>query len=245
MFGTAGPAPTLEQVAAGCCAVIRDLPDEGPLLLGGYCSGGVVAYEMARQLVAAGREVAALVLLNSEAPWPREPRTQIEPHDPAWSAAFASYLERIGGRAAVRLGLSHADLTPLDPDRRLALILARAQRAGAVRADTSLAELRGTFAYFQAHALRRTEIMNGYAPGPYAGRVVLLRTAISPGDPPRGWDLIVPAIEVHYVAGNNASMLEEPHVAELGAAIARCLDVPGERSATAATIVAPGPASRG
>ncbi|AUX41120.1 hypothetical protein SOCE26_025250 [Sorangium cellulosum] len=238
MFGAAGPVPTLEQVAAGCCAEIRDVPVEGPLLLGGYCSGGVIAYEMARQLVAAGREVAALVLLNSEAPPPRGARARIDPDDPAWSTAFASYLERIGGRAAVRLEISHADLAPLDPERRLALLLARARRAGAVRADTTAAELRGAFVYFQEHALRRDKILNGYAPGPYAGRVVVLRAAAPCGDPARGWDHIAPGVEVHEVAGDNASMLDEPYVAELGATIARCLDEPGAQPDTAVAVVA-------
>lgn len=38
---------------------------EGPYLLGGHSFGGVVSYEIARQLKERGREVAFLVLLDS------------------------------------------------------------------------------------------------------------------------------------------------------------------------------------
>jgi hypothetical protein len=43
----------------------------GPYLLGGTCSGGMVAFEMAQQLVAAGREVALLALFDVNHPLTR------------------------------------------------------------------------------------------------------------------------------------------------------------------------------
>src|SRR5207248_3803027 len=49
----------VEQVLAAC--------PEGPLLLGGYCNGGLVAYETARLLTAAGRRVDRLVLIATDA----------------------------------------------------------------------------------------------------------------------------------------------------------------------------------
>jgi thioesterase domain-containing protein len=42
----------------------------GPYHLGGWCYGGTVAYEMARQLVAQGHEVALLALIDCYAPLP-------------------------------------------------------------------------------------------------------------------------------------------------------------------------------
>src|SRR5262249_56015847 len=49
----------LEEVIGAC-------PD-GPLMLGGYCNGGLVAYETARLLTAAGRRVERLVLIATDA----------------------------------------------------------------------------------------------------------------------------------------------------------------------------------
>jgi thioesterase domain-containing protein len=56
---------TLEDMAACYLQVIRARQPEGPYNLGGYCFGGNVAYEMARQLEASGEQVSLLALLDS------------------------------------------------------------------------------------------------------------------------------------------------------------------------------------
>ncbi|MGH9554005.1 MAG: thioesterase domain-containing protein, partial [Terriglobales bacterium] len=59
---------TVELMAADYLAEIREIQSTGPYHLIGECSGGVVAYEMARQLVRAGEQVAFLALLDCRAP---------------------------------------------------------------------------------------------------------------------------------------------------------------------------------
>src|SRR5690606_7286479 len=58
---------TIEEMAAHYVAEIRTVQPRGPYYLSGYCFGGNVAYEMARQLEAAGETVALLALLDSAA----------------------------------------------------------------------------------------------------------------------------------------------------------------------------------
>src|SRR5207302_2901331 len=48
-------------------AAVRAVQPKGPYLLGGYCSGGIVAHALGRRLVEAGEEVGRLVLLDT--PW--------------------------------------------------------------------------------------------------------------------------------------------------------------------------------
>ena len=55
----------LEDMAAYYVEVVRAHQPEGPYYLGGYCFGGNVAYEMARQIQAQGGQVALLALLDS------------------------------------------------------------------------------------------------------------------------------------------------------------------------------------
>jgi FkbH-like protein len=55
----------LEEMALSYLDVVRARQPEGPYHLGGYCFGGNVAYEMARQLSLQGQEVALVVLLDS------------------------------------------------------------------------------------------------------------------------------------------------------------------------------------
>ncbi|HEX6865428.1 MAG TPA: thioesterase domain-containing protein, partial [Thermoanaerobaculia bacterium] len=68
--GLAGEVPPgkVEEMAARYVREVRVAQPEGPYLLGGWSSGGVVAFEMARQLVAAGEEVERVILIDSLAP---------------------------------------------------------------------------------------------------------------------------------------------------------------------------------
>ena len=54
---------TLEEVAAAHLQSIRATQPEGPYLLGGFCNGSYVAYEVARQLEEQGQKVELLVLI--------------------------------------------------------------------------------------------------------------------------------------------------------------------------------------
>jgi hypothetical protein len=56
--------PTIETMAAAHLKSMRAVQPEGPYFLGGWCNGGLVAYEMARQLHAAGQTVDLLVLMD-------------------------------------------------------------------------------------------------------------------------------------------------------------------------------------
>lgn len=67
--GTSGlPAfATVEEMAADYLARIRAIRPAGPYRLGGYCIGGLIAYEIARTLAAEGESADRLILVNSVA----------------------------------------------------------------------------------------------------------------------------------------------------------------------------------
>jgi thioesterase domain-containing protein len=60
--------PTLEEMATAHLEVMRRVQPEGPYLFGGWCNGGLIAYEMAKQLLAQGQTVDLLVLMDADAP---------------------------------------------------------------------------------------------------------------------------------------------------------------------------------
>ena len=64
-FASLGETPTLQSIAACLLRKILATQPQGPYTLGGFCAGGVLAYEIASQLRAAGHEVSLLVLLDS------------------------------------------------------------------------------------------------------------------------------------------------------------------------------------
>jgi amino acid adenylation domain-containing protein len=59
---------SIEDMAAYAIELMREIQPGGPYHLAGYCSGGVVAFEMARQLEASGDRVGMLALIDSTAP---------------------------------------------------------------------------------------------------------------------------------------------------------------------------------
>ena len=78
--GIDGVSPPLRgvcEMAAVYLEELQPLLPEGPLLLGGYSMGGVVAYEMAQRLAANGRPVRSLVLIDAGAPLPLPWRQRI------------------------------------------------------------------------------------------------------------------------------------------------------------------------
>ncbi len=60
-------APTIEEMAAAHLAALRAVRPQGPYVIGGFCVGGVVAYELAQQIVAAGESVEMLLIIDATA----------------------------------------------------------------------------------------------------------------------------------------------------------------------------------
>src|SRR5207248_2884737 len=108
----------VEQVIAAC--------PEGPLVLGGYCNGGLVAYETARLLTAAGRRVDRLVLIATDADT-RFRRLR-------WPVAATAHLMGLGSAGAVeqfgRLRHFADRIRELDARHQLRFVTHSAARLG-------------------------------------------------------------------------------------------------------------------
>lgn len=94
---------SIEQVAAEYIHMIRTSQRRGPYVLGGYSYGGIVAYEMAQQLIHMGEEVPLVVLFDTENPnVPARARSLGERISVNWrnsnSGNVAGKLLHLGGR---------------------------------------------------------------------------------------------------------------------------------------------------
>lgn len=65
--GETSPAGTIDEMVADYVGQIRRALPSGPCLIGGICSGGLVALEVARGLIAAGRQVGRVLLIDPPA----------------------------------------------------------------------------------------------------------------------------------------------------------------------------------
>lgn len=90
--GTYPPLTRIEDMAATYMKAIRRRQPHGPYLIGGYCGGGLIAFEVAQQLQSQGEQVALLALLD----------TMNFSHIPPLSAWRRGYYscERVGFHAA-------------------------------------------------------------------------------------------------------------------------------------------------
>jgi acyl transferase domain-containing protein/thioesterase domain-containing protein len=70
LYGGQAPHETFEEMAASYLEEVRVVQPHGPYLLSGFSGGGLVAYEMAQQLRAAGETVDMVVMLDT--PYPEE-----------------------------------------------------------------------------------------------------------------------------------------------------------------------------
>jgi len=59
---------SIEAMAADRLRVLRGMRPHGPYVVGGHCNGAFVAFELAGQLIDAGEEVPAVIVVDASAP---------------------------------------------------------------------------------------------------------------------------------------------------------------------------------
>jgi thioesterase domain-containing protein len=60
-------APSIKEMAAAHLAALRAVRPKGPYVIGGFCVGGLVAYELAQQIEASGESVEMLLIIDATA----------------------------------------------------------------------------------------------------------------------------------------------------------------------------------
>jgi aspartate racemase len=217
-----------EEMAAHYLKEIRLLQPQGPYFLGGYGSGGQVAFEMAQQLQAQEQEVALLALFDAYATG----SPAATPH----SEFFRYQVYRFGQRVQNTWG----SLSLLQPKAVLPYVLKQAAEA-ARGLSVGIAMGSKKFAGTSSHGAKASyrAAINDYVPKVYPGRMTLFRSSQQPAGynytPQLGWEgLPAEGVEVHEIPGYYGSILMEPRVRILAAQLQACLD----KSQTAKRLVA-------
>ena len=68
MGGAESPLTTIEDMASRYIREIREVHAAGPFTICGYCVGGLIAFEMGRQIRRAGKDEAHIVLIETDFP---------------------------------------------------------------------------------------------------------------------------------------------------------------------------------
>lgn len=108
-FGLSGTTPCLKELGRRLKARIEKIQPEGPYTVGGFCLGGILAYEVACQMRSAGQAVRLVVLLNSPNPTDSQSCDSL-----AAALAYIRYIVRrtaqVGPRKALAYGLERLKL---------------------------------------------------------------------------------------------------------------------------------------
>ena len=207
---------TLAAMAAEYVTAIRTRQPEGPYLLGGWSLGGVIAAEVARQLVAAGEGVDRLLLLDSAIPESALPAEAGE--------------ERFHAGREYGLDFDLAELAQMEPEAQLPFLFEHARKLGLIDEATPpelvhrvLGDLRTLFAH-------HVTLCQCHQPQWCPVDGVVFRPMEVPfdrgGPEDRGWSRFLRSVEVVMVPGHHHSMVALPHAVALAAAIDAALAGP-------------------
>ncbi|ARZ71697.1 peptide synthetase [Streptomyces albireticuli] len=224
------PLRTVEELAARYIAALREVQPRGPYAVGGWSFGGFVAFEIARQLRAAGEEVSRLVLLDTTA-LDRGARAR---HDDdallRWFFWELLLLERGGDSPMEAIPDELVSL-----EEKFDFIARLATDAGVLPAGSSGAVIRRLFGVYRANWRAALD----YRPGVQDQDLTLVR-AVRPlpevltamhgaagsrhQDRTNGWrDMTSGLLRVVDVAGDHLTIMEEPYVEHVARTVAELI----------------------
>ena len=198
---------SLADIAAPLARTIREAQPNGPYFIGGWCTAGIVAYEVSRQLMAEGCEVGLTVMVHSTNP---------------------VHYRRITKTAMRKSKIRHHMQMLMRHKGRDRWTYAMERVRGIFEEATDRFRAPDTVGNGEGVAFNK--ILDNaalhYAPEPFAGDIALFQPADRPDvlDYRPGWrEVVRGAFASFEIPGAHRTMLEAPYVAELAARMNACL----------------------
>ncbi|MDR3560306.1 MAG: non-ribosomal peptide synthetase [Negativicutes bacterium] len=194
-----GDSSTMEVLARQYVFEILEQRPSGPYILVGYSFGGVIAFEMAQQLINAKKEVV-LLLIDTRAPKMYQEYSKIDKFIHKTKKSFSKFssspLEYLAGK--------------------LEKLFAQPKE------QTDIAHIRRVANYLEP-------IRDCYNPLRYNGKIILFRAADRVGEryyfeETLGWKYLTERpIDIYVIPGNHDSIMHEPNVGHCGKIITKYL----------------------
>lgn len=214
--GREPPRARLEEMAADYVAEIRKLQAAGPYRLLGWSLGGLIVFEMARQLAAQGEQTSMVAIIDAG---------MIQPGETFDEDDFVPMLLQL---FPDELRPTEDELKNLKPDEQLDFFRVRAERARLVAINDSPIEDQHVFQVFQANM---TALLD-YRPEPFSGKLTLFRARQDATpmhrQPFMGWGpWALGGVEEHRIEGEHVNLFREPYIGQLAAELAKVLGTLG------------------
>jgi acetoacetyl-CoA synthetase len=207
--GTEEPFDRIEDMAQFHLDAIRQLQPHGPYLLAGYSLGGLITFEIARQLTAAGEKVALLAMLDA---YP-----DIRYLSFAQRARLMTRLVTRRASTAMRLPVGEALSLIVRPSRR---------RSTAPRVSYQLPVDVSLSPAMQRARERAYLALTRYKPQFYPGTIKFVRAKTPtafPADPAAVWAHLANKFEVETVPGDHLEIMST-HYEQLASALSRYVE---------------------
>jgi len=217
--GSLPPHSSVEEMAAHYIKEIQTIQPRGPYLLGGESSGGVLAFEMAQQLLAQNEQLDLLALFDTFYPQDMAPNTKAR-------------------RLIQKIDTHMGNLLALEAKPRNAYIRAQIREMG-LKVERKAKRVFWRFSHDTTPNRLRTVLMvreagtraiARYTPRLYAGRITLFLATESTDrfihDRRMKWgECTAEGLDVYLVpGGNHSNILQEPQVKLLADKLKACLN---------------------
>ena len=206
---------------------IRRVQPCGPYYLGGYCIGGLVAFEMARQVRLAGEQVGCLLMFEPDPPPYRgtlSRRMQLLLDETAVLIS-SERLRYFTGRMAQKVEWKVRELQSAGRD--LLESLCNALKHGSETHADRLEPLKSPVGRMLVRARKK------YTPRAYPGQITLFLVPVSEFGhlpPDRDWSAFATGgVEIHEIPGEHLTIFESQHAPTFAEKLESCLRAAQER----------------
>lgn len=204
---------TVEAMAKRYLEQLKERQPHGPYLLGGWCFGGVVAFEVARQLRDAGETVQGLALIDT-----RAPITANVPSDADDSTLLSWFARDLATPFNKSLKIEPEILRALPAEDMFAYVLNAAKAIEVIAADADSEQLERYFEVYIANGIA----LQTYFPSVDSFPVMLMRAVDEVEDygPTLGWSQLAPSsLTVLDLPGDHNSIMYAPQATAVANAI--------------------------
>ncbi|BAZ10963.1 amino acid adenylation domain-containing protein [Calothrix sp. NIES-4071] len=218
--GLNGEAPhtKVEDMASYYIKQIQTIQPNGSYQLAGFSSGGIIAFEIAQQLIAQGQKIDLLFMFDTYAP-------KLYIDNPSLSRTISAYLQSL-----IKLPLqSKWNYALAKIDWLKSVLTGKPSSKFDLWNESSFSEDSNPYNMKLIEAIKQAT-MADYSPQPYPGKVTLFTTKEvlrwCQYKPLRGWDELTQGVDIHSIPGTHLGMLSEPNVQILAQKMMDCLEAP-------------------
>ncbi|MBE9089428.1 amino acid adenylation domain-containing protein [Microcystis aeruginosa LEGE 11464] len=207
---------SIEEMAMIYIEAIQTVQASGPYYLGGWSMGGVIAFEIAQQLLTQGQEVALLALIDSYSPSllnsvnreKHSANSLPEEFNEDLNIAY-SFIRDLASIFNQEISFSGSELAHFTSDELLDKFITWSQETNLLPSDFGKQQVKTWFKVFQINH----QALSSYSPKTYLGRSVFLGAEDSSIKNP-GWHQVINDLQSQWISGDHYGLIKNPVLAE-------------------------------